>query len=145
MEQDQTFFCEQLFSAEDGARILCLRVQYTSTFYATAADAFAKSVKERIFPMAKEAYIACEDRRKRYRFPLWTAEFSAVCENETDAVSNASVAPVNPIVETSSKGKKTERTAYRLCIRIYGKILRLERHHFEDGLLIKRERLSHMP
>ena len=68
------------FTADDKTVVLILTVKIpydfsprADNFYADAAAEFEKSVCERLHPLAKEAYEADTDRRKRYRYSPWKA------------------------------------------------------------------------
>jgi len=105
--------CEHLTS-DDGTVVLVYK--YTPSereFYKGAAHAFRGTVRGRLFSGALADFAASTDRRKRYRFPPWLAEFHA-----------------------ADDGAATE-----LTIAVNGEVLRHERHIFDGELLMKRERM----
>ncbi|MBQ8248335.1 MAG: hypothetical protein IJY93_00430 [Clostridia bacterium] len=86
----------------------------TERFYRDGAEAFEKSVRERLFYEAQNAYEASTDRRKRYRYTPWQAEF--ICtEKENDAIE--------------------------LTISANGTVLRHEMHHWNGNELLKRVKI----
>ena len=103
---------EMIHRAPDGAAILFVKIDYTRAFYQPAADAFTETARTRLYAAALDAYAACTDRRKRYRFPAWTAQFAACGTEEVI-----------------------------LTIAVCGRVLRRERHIFAGDLLRGRERL----
>ena len=101
-----------LHRAPDGAAVLPVTIRYTRPFYAPGAAAFEEMCRERLLPAALDAYDACPDRRKKWRYRPIEAVFSA----DGDA-------------------------SVTLRIVICGRVLRHERHTFAGDLLLTRERL----
>lgn len=107
--------------ASDGTVVLILTLAVPSgvsprveRFYSDGAAAFEKSVRERLLTEAQNAYYVNPDRRKRYRFPPWRAEFRCIeCEGGIE-----------------------------LIIAENGNIIRHERHIWRGSNLIKRIRLK---
>ena len=85
-------------------------------FYTDAAEAFEKSVRDRLFCEAQAEYEASTDRRKRYRYRPWQAEFR--CTQKQDNI-------------------------IELQISANGTILRHEQHHWREKVLIKRIKIKH--
>ena len=103
--------------AKDGAVVLILRVEIAgeltgraAEFYRNLADAFCESVRGSLYPHALDMYAACTDRRRRYRFPALTADFSVTFDGE----------------------------AAELTIAENGGILLLERHLWDGDVIKKR-------
>ncbi len=108
-------------SASDGTVVLILTLAVPSgvsprveRFYSDGAAAFEKSVQERLLIEAQNAYRINPDRRKRYRFQAWRAEFRCI---ECDG-------------------------GIELVIAENGNIIRHERHVWRKGNLIKRIRMK---
>ena len=98
--------------APDGAAVLSVTIRYTHPFYAPGAAAFEEMCRERLLPAALDAYDACPDRRKKWRYRPLEAVFSA-------------------------DGEETVTLRIVIC----GRVLRYERHTFDGDLLRARERL----
>lgn len=71
------------FMSEDAVTVLTVTVAFAPdmsdsvrSFYKSLADEFGETAKKRIYPRALEAYRECTDRRKKYRYSPWRAEFS---------------------------------------------------------------------
>lgn len=108
-------------TSSDGTVVLILTVAVPSgvsprveRFYSDGASAFEKSVRERLLIDAQNAYRVNPDRRKRYRFQAWRAEFRCI---ECDG-------------------------GIELVIAENGNIMRHERHIWRGGNLIKRIRMK---
>ena len=79
------------FLSDDAVTVLTATVAFAPNmsdvvrgFYKSLADEFNRTAKERIFPPALKAYKDCTDRRKKYRYTPWRAEFSvSLCEKNT--------------------------------------------------------------
>jgi len=98
--------------APDGAAVLCVKICYDRPFYAPGAAAFEEMCRERLLPAALDAYAACTDRRKKWRYRPFEAVFLAAGD-----------------------------TSVTLRIVVCGRVLRHERHTFDGDLLRTRERL----
>ena len=98
--------------APDGTAVLSVTIRYTRPFYAPGAAAFEEMCRERLLPAALDAYDACPDRRKKWRYRPIEAVFSA-------------------------DGEETVTLRIVIC----GRMLRHERHTFDGDLLRTRERL----
>ncbi len=110
------------FYSSDKTAILILAVtlpcnisERAERFYKDAARAFEKSVRERLFYEAENAYEASTDRRKRYRYTPWQAEFRC---------------------------SKNEDNIVELKITANGTLLRHEKHYWSNNLLMKRVKIS---
>ena len=80
-----------LHRAPDGTAVLSVTIRYTRPFYAPGAAAFEEMCRERLLPAALDAYDACTDRRKKWRYRPIEAVFSA----DGDASAAVETAGVN--------------------------------------------------
>ncbi len=80
-------------------------------FYREGADAFEKSVRERLFYEAQDAYEISTDKRKRYRYTPWQVEFRCT---------------------------EIEDNTIELTISANGRVMRHEIHHWNENDLLKR-------
>lgn len=86
----QNYESIQRFLSDDSVAVLISTVSFspnmteeTKKFYKSLADEFDEIAKSRIFPLALKVYIECTDRRKKYRYRPWRAEFSvSSCEDD---------------------------------------------------------------
>lgn len=85
-------------TSEDAVTVLTVTValapdmsESVRNFYESLADEFVEAAKARIYPRALEAYRECTDRRKKYRYSPWRAEFSvSLCEKSSYRVTVSS-------------------------------------------------------
>ncbi len=86
------------FMSDDAVTVLTVTVAFAPnmsegvrSFYKSLADEFMETAKKRIFPLALKAYSECTDRRKKYRYTPWRAEFSVLaCEKSSYRLSVSS-------------------------------------------------------
>ena len=88
MEMCDTF---RRFQTNDRVTVLTLAVSLSGAlddtpreFYSSLAADFERAVTERLYPRAQAAYRECTDRRKRWRYTPWRAEFLlSACDDKT--------------------------------------------------------------